>query len=117
MSAFETVLEKLDSAKKLPNGSYLALCPSHPDKNPSLSVTNSNGKVLLKCFAGCDTEQILSALGLSLTDLFDDKPQDSKPKVVAEYPYCDINGKLMFVVERLEPKSFRQKKPDGKGWS
>ena len=117
MSAFDDVIAKLEGVKKLPNGSYLALCPSHPDKNPSLSVTNSNGKVLLKCFAGCDTEQILGALGLSMSDLYDDKPKESKPKVVAEYEYHDAIGKLMFVVERLEPKSFRQRKPDGKGWS
>lgn len=35
------------------NGSYLALCPFHPDKNPSLSISFKNNKWLWHCF-GCN---------------------------------------------------------------
>lgn len=35
--------------------------------------------------------------------------------VVAEYPYHNQDGQLLYVVERLEPKRFRQYRPDGAG--
>ena len=41
---------------------FLACCPAHDDKNPSLSVSDSGGKILLKCFAGCSQEQVIGAL-------------------------------------------------------
>lgn len=52
-------------------GSWLCLCPGHADeKNPSLSVTPMVDGVRVKCFAGCSTEQILSALDMEVKDLF-----------------------------------------------
>lgn len=36
-------------------------------------------------------------------------------RIVAEYNYTDANGKLVGQVVRLEPKSFRQRRPDGRG--
>ena len=35
--------------------------------------------------------------------------------IVARYPYIDTDGVLLFEVVRLEPKSFRQRRPDGAG--
>ena len=41
------------------------------------------------------------------------QPGDQKPgRVVATYPYTDEGGVLLFEVLRLEPKSFRQRRPD-----
>ena len=37
-------------------------CPAHDDTNPSLHVTEKNGKVLVKCFAGCSQEAVVEAL-------------------------------------------------------
>jgi len=37
-------------------------------------------------------------------------------KIVAAYDYCDETGKLLFQVCRLDPKTFRQRRPNGKGW-
>jgi putative DNA primase/helicase len=31
----------------------MGCCPSHEDRNPSLALKDSNGKVLVKCHAGC----------------------------------------------------------------
>jgi len=73
-SPIETVVEALSSHHCQPkkNGiGYKALCPSHEDRIASLSVTEGDdGKVLLKCFAGCEHDRIASALGLEVKDLF-----------------------------------------------
>jgi hypothetical protein len=44
----------------------------------------------------------------------------TSPRIVTLYKYADETGKLLFQVVRLEPKSFRQRRPDGHGgwvWS
>lgn len=102
-------------------GSYTALCPSHDDRNRSLSVNESDGKILVKCFAGCDPEMIVSALGLEMKDLFERSDnfklngKGQKRRVVATYDYTDENGDLLFQAVRYEPKDFSQRRPDGKG--
>lgn len=45
-----------------------------------------------------------------------DEPQPA-PTVVATYDYCDEAGALVFQVLRYEPKTFRQRRPEGSSWS
>ena len=67
-------LAKLEKVKYIGSGRHMALCPCHEDNNPSLSITvASDGKILLKCFAGCTTEDIVKAIGIDLKDLFPEK--------------------------------------------
>ena len=47
-----------------------------------------------------------------MADLFVDSPQ---PRIVAIYDYRDESGQLLFQVVRFEPKSFAQRRPDGRG--
>src|SRR5262245_63803480 len=49
---------------------WTARCPSHDDDGPSLSIRLEGGRILLHCFAGCDTKAILDAVGLNWGDLF-----------------------------------------------
>jgi hypothetical protein len=65
------VLDRLHRVRRSGRG-FVAACPSHDDRHPSLSVTEANdGKVLLRCFSGgCAFEQIVAALGLEPRDLF-----------------------------------------------
>lgn len=52
---------------------YKACCPAHDDKSPSLSILfNPDGRILIHCHAGCDANDVLAELGLSLTDLYPD---------------------------------------------
>jgi len=52
-------------------GGHVALCPAHEDHVPSLSIgQGKDGCVLLHCWAGCDTRDIVAALGLQWSDLF-----------------------------------------------
>ena len=57
------ILDRLQNVRPNGNG-RTALCPAHDDRNNSLSVgEGSDGRVLLKCFAGCDASEIVTALG------------------------------------------------------
>lgn len=106
-----------EKVTKNSNG-WMALCPAHDDKKPSLSIRQEDNKVLVHCHAGCLTDAICRALGIQKSDLFEEpkKPvQSGKGKIVAEYPYHDENGNLLFEVVRFEPKDFRQRRPDGQG--
>lgn len=48
-------------------------CPAHEDRNPSLTVTDAADRVLVCCHAGCDSLDVLGALGLEWGDLFDEE--------------------------------------------
>jgi hypothetical protein len=70
MPPLEILLAKLPGAKKVGNG-WSARCPAHDDQRASLSIAaGSDGTVLVKCHAGCDTSTILAAVDLKLADLF-----------------------------------------------
>jgi len=113
MVKINDVLNKLENVRKNGDG-YMAECPSHDDSNPSLSITEGDdGKVLLHCHAGCAFEDVVTALDLEVQDFFPKKKP--KSKVVASYAYADEHGKIIYEVVRLKPKSFFQRRPDGKG--
>src|SRR5262249_38664108 len=58
-------LARLRNVSPSGNG-YTACCPAHDDKSPSLSVARGrDGRILVKCFAGCSAERVVSALGLT----------------------------------------------------
>lgn len=89
------ILNQLDNVKG--NGSqYTAKCPAHDDRRNSLSVSvGDDGRVLLKCHAGCDVQDIVGAVGLQMKDLFVEPPPKNHPPVVAAYDYMDDAGKLL----------------------
>jgi hypothetical protein len=61
----------LVKARQLGTSRWMAQCPAHPDRTPSLSIREGDdGRVLLHCFGGCGTARILDALGLGMRDLF-----------------------------------------------
>jgi hypothetical protein len=54
---------------------WSARCPGHNDNTPSLSVSiGEDKKILVHCFAGCDTKKILEAVGLEMRDLYPPPP-------------------------------------------
>lgn len=73
MSPATTLLDRLDGVRQSGPGRWLARCPAHEDRSPSLSIRElDDGRVLLHDFGGCDTEAVLDALGLELQALFPD---------------------------------------------
>lgn len=71
MSGIKSILERFDEVVREPDG-YVVRCPAHADGRPSLRVAVSDAnKVLLHCRAGCKTDDVRKALGLSWADLED----------------------------------------------
>ena len=113
--ALRTVLSKLGQVKKSGAG-YTACCPAHDDGTASLSVSQGRDQpVVLHCHAGCQPDDILVRLGLTWAELSNPQANGANPAVVAEYEYRDEQGRLLYVVERKHPKTFRCKRPDGAG--
>jgi len=70
----DKLLSRLEKVKRKGDNSWLACCPAHDDKHPSLGITEKGERVLLRCFSHqCDVSDIVHAVGLELSDLFPEK--------------------------------------------
>lgn len=57
----ETIAKALGGRKA--GGAWMARCPAHEDRAPSLSIADArDGKVLVRCHAGCDQHNVIAAL-------------------------------------------------------
>lgn len=90
-----------------------AHCPAHEDEHASLSVTTGDdGRVLLRCHAGCEARVIVEAIGLTLSDLFPPREHNDPERI---FDYQDENRTLLYQVCRFPGKRFLQRRPDGNG--
>lgn len=83
------LLSRLQKVRQTGRDSWVACCPAHEDKHPSMTIRDVDGKVLLHCFAGCAPDAILGAIGLQFTDLFADPLPNSKP-MRRPFPAADV---------------------------
>lgn len=73
----EKLLPRLDKLRSVGAGKWVACCPAHSDRSPSLSIREADdGRLLVHCFAGCPAADVLAAVGLSLADLYPDAPRN-----------------------------------------
>ena len=94
----------------------LVHCPAHDDEHPSLSVSENNGKILVKCHAGCSQDQVISAL--KEKELWPsgngNRRTKGKKELVATYGYKDAAGILLFEVCKFRnpdgSKTFSQRR-------
>jgi hypothetical protein len=125
-------LRKLEGVKAVGENRWMALCPAHEDRRPSLSIARGEKGIVLKCHAGCKTSDILAKLGLKPIDLFDAKfglksadmfanadrstgtATRATPTGQLVYAYRDEQGRLLFEVVRGRGpgKTFHQRQPD-----
>src|SRR5688572_17803180 len=94
----ETLISRLERVKRTGEGRYQARCPAHDDRGPSLSIRElDDGRVLVHCFAGCDTHSVLSSVGLSFDDLYPPRQlghyakRENRP-----FPAADILRAIVF---------------------
>ena len=80
---------------------WRAFCPSHQTgkhTTRSLSILEADdGRILIRCFGGCDVHAITGALGLQLDDLFPTKHVGSKTAIKKPFPVSEV-------VRALEPE-------------
>lgn len=69
----DDLLSRFEKSKKTGPDKGIACCPAHPDRTPSLGVRDAGDKLLIHCRAGCSPHEVVSAVGLDLSDLF---PED-----------------------------------------
>jgi putative DNA primase/helicase len=93
--------------------SWMARCPAHDDRNPSLSIREGDGKVLLHCHAGCTQRDVIAAL--KAKGLWPERSANQRRAIVATYDYVDEAGNVLYQVVRTQPKGFFQRRSDGHG--
>jgi hypothetical protein len=85
--SLEALLSRLQKVKGKGN-SFVACCPAHQDKSPSLAIRQADERILLHCFAGCSVDDIVSAVGMELSDLFQDGQKWHRQKPVKHAFYA-----------------------------
>jgi hypothetical protein len=69
------LLDRLDGVRSTGSDRWLARCPAHDDKSPSLTVREcDDGRTLVHCFGGCGVRDVLQAVGLDFDALFPPRP-------------------------------------------
>ena len=119
------ILARFDNVKPAGRGEWSARCPAHDDGTNSLSIScGAGGKILMHCHAGCGTESVLSAAGLSFADLYAEerKTEQTSGSLVreAEYIYYDPDDEPVLKKVRLRKadgsKSFFWQRLEGGLW-
>lgn len=101
LSEFKNHYEATTGYKAKKNSSgWLVNCNAHQDNSPSLQMSGSSDKILLKCFAGCSTEDIVYSVGLKVSDLFENQTEKKPYTVSAKYEYHNEDGSLKYWIER-----------------
>jgi len=86
----DKIITLLEGVKTTGQDRWIARCPAHEDLSPSLAIKEVDDRILLHCFAGCDVYEIISALGLELSDLFPEKIHSGNKPVSRPFPAVDI---------------------------
>ena len=82
-----TLIDRLDRVRQTAPGRWLAKCPAHQDKSPSLSIRElDDGRTLIRCFAGCGSIDVLEAVGLGWSALF--------PEKLPQHPYRPSHSRI-----------------------
>lgn len=70
----DILISRLPKVKRTGKDSWRAACPAHQGTNPNaLAIRDAgDGKILVKCFHGCETLDVLQSVGLDMSDLFED---------------------------------------------
>ena len=129
---YNDIIEKFNVASKSKN-KCVCKCPVHDDNKASLTITYSlkGGKTLMKCGAGCDTNDILNVVGLKMSDLFDDSIKSAEKinsqngfknydeviqylyenpingdEVINVYKFRNENNKIIYIKIRTKGKKF-----------
>jgi hypothetical protein len=96
MTALNTVLSRLEKVQHIGSNRYKAICPAHDDRSPSLAIKDDSDRLLLHCFSGCETKDVLGAIGLTFADIMPDKAMGNFKKVKKPFYAMDVLGIIKF---------------------
>ncbi len=83
----QLVLSRLEGVKVQSETQWIARCPCHDDRKPSLSIAIGDKQpVVFKCMAGCENNDILAAMDLTWTDILGASPNGQKRERRASWP-------------------------------
>jgi len=107
----DLLLDRLEGVRRAGPSSWVARCPAHDDRDPSLSVSVKGGRILIHCFAGCAPDEVLGAVGLTWRDLRAPDPwawrppfpSRAKPKPEPETPTPEDRARWEALWERARP--------------
>ena len=89
MSA-DVFLARLDGVRRTGPDRWIAKCPSHADRRPSLAIRElSDGRILIHDFAGCAVQDVLAAVGLTFDALFPERLGEFKSER-RPFPAADV---------------------------
>lgn len=102
--SIEDILARLEKVKRTGPNNWLACCPAHEDRNPSLTLHASDtGLVVVRCHAECSFESIVNAVGLGWEPWFPPKQQgDYSPPIKRPFPAADVLAALADEAEVLD---------------
>lgn len=64
-------LAKLDKVRPRGGGRWMASCPCHDDRTPSMSIRDHGGTILIHCFSQqCSPADICGAINFDIKELF-----------------------------------------------
>ena len=91
MSAADRLLPRLHAVRPIGDDRWIARCPAHEDRRPSLTIRRTADRVLVHCWAGCTYQDILAALNIgSGSALFDDDRHKPNPEAWKQKAAADI---------------------------
>lgn len=85
----DRLLSHLTKVRQTGQDRWVACCPAHEDKSPSLAIREIDDRLLLHCFAGCAIHEIVEAIGMDISELFLERPVRQKP-VSRPFPATDV---------------------------
>lgn len=88
----EILLSLLSGVKNTGRDKWLAQCPAHDDRSPSLAIKQIDDRLLIRCFAGCGYLDVLAAIGLDASALFPDRiaNPNEKPKPAPRFSKSEL---------------------------
>ena len=98
-------LKRLERVRKSGKG-YRACCPVHKDKDPSMSITEKDGKVLAYCFScGANGPQVAEALNLPMSALFSE-PFIKTGLSRKDQEDLEMDRLIIMIAEKNKPTSY-----------
>lgn len=87
----DAILSRLDGVRRTGADRWLACCPAHDDKRPSLSIREIDGeRVLVHCWAGCSVEDVIGAVGLTFEALYSQRITHRYKPERRPFPAADV---------------------------